>query len=90
MASGLPKDLAIAGASAKARFKPWQVSCPSPPCGFSPCRMNKIVSTAFSLRPATVPAKRPDNDNATIAATLVEAIQFKILNDLVHYCRFIR
>ena len=78
MASGLPKDLAMIGASANARFRPWQLSCPKPPSGFSPWRMNTIVSTAFSLCPAVPPTSGTHHDKAATTAVLASTLKVKL------------
>src|SRR6476660_544936 len=85
MASGLPKDLAMIGASANARFRPWQFSCPKPPSGFSPWRMKTIVSTAFSVCPALPPTRGIDHDKAATTAVLTSTLKVKLLIKLVDF-----
>ena len=75
MASGLPKDLAMIGASANARFRPWQLSCPKPPSGFSPSRIKTIVSTACSVGPALPPMSGTDHNKATTTAVLANTLK---------------
>ena len=84
MASGLPKDLAMIGASANARFRPWQLSCPKPPSGFSPWRMKTIVSTAFSVCPALPPTRGIDHDKAATTAVLTSTLKVKLRIKLVN------
>ena len=64
MASGLPKDLAMIGASANARFRPWQLAVRTP-SGFSPWRMKTIVSTETSPPPAKPLSNGPNRDKAS-------------------------
>ena len=84
MASGLPKDLAMIGASANARFRPWQFSCPKPPSGFSPWRMKTIVSTAFSVCPALPPKSGTDHNKAETTAVLTSTLKVKLRIKLVN------
>ena len=69
MTLGLPNNFAITGGRARARLRPLQLSCPSPLSGFSPCRMNTIVSTVSSLRAAVPVSMSNDNDAPITAAT---------------------
>ena len=84
MASGLPKDLAMIGASANARFRPWQLSCPKPPSGFSPWRMKTIVSTAFSVCPASPPKSGTGHNKAETTAVLTSTLKVKLRIKLVN------
>jgi hypothetical protein len=75
MASGLPKVLAMTEGSARARLRPWQLSCPSPLCAFSPCRTNMTVSTALSLL-AAVPVSRSNDNDMPVTAVAIFGSRF--------------
>jgi hypothetical protein len=57
------------GGSARAQLRPWQLSCPNPPSGFSPCLMNTTVSTASPLCPAMLSTGGTDKHKAATAPT---------------------
>ena len=63
-----PSRLLSTLGSASARRRPWQVSCPYPPDGFSPWRMNTIVSVVVPVE-VLVTAVDPKVAVARVAAT---------------------
>ena len=72
------------GGSARARLRPWQLSCPKPLSGFSPCLMNTTVSTASPLCPAMLSTGGADKHKAATAPTSASPLHVKPRNEIVH------